>query len=424
MHEIGPQAGAHTVLHFHSVTSSALASELKGSAAGASSRPGESFRGLNADDFVEQLRGKHKAICSMQASARGHLQRHAFRRLLHRRLGAAVRLQCAARRSGAQKMAEAVRHARWLAAVDGLTRQCSARRLQRAWRWVRAKRRWRSAWLQALGKRGKKDDRAWRGLLRASLLGRAPEATGFSQFAVYTESKVLVAKRQEEEGSAGKLQAAARGLRARLLQQRQHQAATVLQGGVRRWHARHVVCRWRRALRRLHDTRRARLRWRASRATALALQPLQTHAVLVHLHVQKELQRVESECTREKTDFEHAFKRWAAKMERQMLAKRLHADWIPQMNVERGESYYFNVKTGESSDEHPNMRQARATEKKQRALGEQQVSERLERLKEYEALLRDGEGDRLAEYAEQAAKVVADAGALRQPAANARWVLH
>ena len=34
MHEIGPQAGAHTVLHFHSITSSALASELKGSAAG------------------------------------------------------------------------------------------------------------------------------------------------------------------------------------------------------------------------------------------------------------------------------------------------------------------------------------------------------------------------------------------------------
>ena len=76
--------------------------------------------------------------------------------------------------------------------------------------------------------------------------------------------------------------------------------------------------------------------------------------MLVHLHVQKELERVEREAVREKADFEGAFRKWSARMERQMLSKKLHADWIPQMNVERGESYYFNVKTGESSDEHPN----------------------------------------------------------------------
>ena len=55
-------------------------------------------------------------------------------------------------------------------------------------------------------------------------------------------------------------------------------------------------------------------------------------------------------------------------MERLTLAKKLHADWIPQMNVESGESYFFNVRTGESSDEHPNMKQVRATERKQRQL--------------------------------------------------------
>ena len=46
----------------------------------------------------------------------------------------------------------------------------------------------------------------------------------------------------------------------------------------------------------------------------------------------------------DKSEFEAAFRRWVAKMERKTLEKKLHADWIPQMNVERGESYYFNVR--------------------------------------------------------------------------------
>lgn len=389
-----------------------------------SAQPASGFRGLNADEFVEQLRGKHRAVCTLQAGARGRIQRIRFQRLMHQRLGATVRLQCAARQACARRTIKAVRHAQWLEACDALLRLHSARRVQRAWRWVRRKRLWRSIWLAAVAKRAKKEDKRWRGALRASLLPRAPESTGFSQYAVYTESKVLTAKRQEEECGAARLQSLARALRDRKQLAREVAAATVLQSGMRRWRVRAVVCRWRRALRRLHDARRAKLRWRTARATALALQPLQTQAVLVHLHVQKELGRVTSEAAREKTDFEIAFKKWSAKMERQMLAKKLHADWIPQMNVEKGESYYFNVRTGESSDEHPNMRQVRATERKQRAAGEAQVAERLGRLRDYESLLREGEEARLAEYVEQASKVVADATALRQPAAAARWVQH
>ena len=89
--------------------------------------------------------------------------------------------------------------------------------------------------------------------------------------------------------------------------------------------------------------------------------------------------------------FEEAFRKWAAKMERLTLQKKLHSDWIPQMNVEKGESYFFNVRTGESSEEHPNMRQVRTTERKQRQAGEEQITERLKRLKDYEDLLRSGE---------------------------------
>jgi len=124
--------------------------------------------------------------------------------------------------------------------------------------------------------------------------------------------------------------------------------------------------------------------------------------VLVQLNISKELTRVQQEVVREKGEFEDAFKKWAAKMEKLTLAKKLHADWIPQMNVGSGESYYFNVRTGESSEEHPNMRQVRATEKKQRALAEAAVGERLQHLRDYEQRLLEGQTHQMGVYAEGA----------------------
>jgi len=132
---------------------------------------------------------------------------------------------------------------------------------------------------------------------------------------------------------------------------------------------------------------------------------------------------VQSEATREKGDFETAFRKWAIKMEKLTLAKKLHADWIPQMNMERGESYYFNVKTAESSEEHPNMKQVRATHAKQRALAEAAMEERLALLQGYEEQLREGLLKQLEAYSEQAAKVVAEAAVLTQVSnSGVRWV--
>ena len=138
--------------------------------------------------------------------------------------------------------------------------------------------------------------------------------------------------------------------------------------------------------------------------------------MLVQLHVSKELEHVHEEVLREKRDFESAFRKWAAKMEKLTLTKKLHADWIPQMNVERGESYFFNVRTGESSEEHPNMKEVRKTEKKQRKLAEETMEERLARLQGYEEQLRDALRTELEAYAEQAAKVAAEAAVLAQVA--------
>ena len=93
-----------------------------------------------------------------------------------------------------------------------------------------------------------------------------------------------------------------------------------------------------------------------------------------------------------------------------------------QMNIDSGQSYYFNVRSGESSEEHPNMKQVRATEKKQRALAEAAMGERLKRLQAYDEALREGQAAQLSGYAVQAAKVMRDAGALALPATSVKWV--
>ena len=380
------------------------------------------LRGLSADEFVEQLRGKHDAICCIQASVRGRKQRLSFRRLVHERLGAAVRLQCVARQGGARRAAAAERHKLWLRRCQALRERFSARRLQRAWRWARDNRRWRALWCARVAKKAKREDRAFRRKLTATLAPRPESPTGFSEFAMYTESRTLAAKREADDAAAKKGQALWRAAKVRSKHAARVAAAVVLQAAARRRLARTGPCRWRRALRAHHNRRRARLRWRTARATALALQPLQTHAVLVRLHVCKELDRVQSEAEREKGDFEGSFAKWSARMERQTLAKKLHADWIPQMNLERGESYYFNVRTGESSEEHPNMRQVRATEKKQRQLAEAQMRDRLERLRDYEEQLREGEEQQFDGYRRHAARVLSEAAANLRPTAAPRWV--
>ena len=373
-------------------------------------------RGLSAEGFVTQLRGQHRAVCTMQAAVRGWRMRTAYRRQVNRRIGGAVRLQCCARRWVARRALRVQRERRIVAARRAMREWHSARRVQRAWRWSQYKRRWTAAWRAQMAHAAGADDKAWRAVLKRSLLPKAQEATGFSQYALYTESKVLATRRAKEEGSAQRLQAVVRALKVRVLWRKLHRAASVLQAGVRRWRACTRECPWRRALRRHHAARRARRRWRSQRAAALALQPLQTRAVLVQLHVSKELEHVHEEVLREKRDFESAFRKWAAKMEKLTLTKKLHADWIPQMNVERGESYFFNVRTGESSEEHPNMKEVRKTEKKQRKLAEEAMEERLARLQGYEEQLRDALRTELEAYAEQAAKVAAEAAVLAQVA--------
>ena len=134
-------------------------------------------------------------------------------------------------------------------------------------------------------------------------------------------------------------------------------AVCTLQAAARGWRARTRARWWRRSLRRLHASRRAGAVWRARCDAAHRVQAAQTHAVLVQLHVAKEVSLLQREATREKKDFDAAFGKWAARLQKHYVSKKLHADWIPQMNTLNGSSYFFNLKTGESSEDHPNLKQ-------------------------------------------------------------------
>lgn len=388
----------------HGEGSSGTAENAPAIGAGGSAHHG--VLGLTTEEFVHRLRGQHRAICAIQARFRGRQSLLAYRRLQADRVAAAVRVQCIVRRSYAFRTLQAKRHARWLGRCAAITERHSARRLQRAWRWTFRKRQWRTIWLRSVQARAAKDDRKWRRALRATLDGPRPlTPTGFSQFSVYVESKSAQERKLAEQTAARVLQSLSRGLADRRAMHEQARAAIAMQTAVRGWRARTLDRWWRWALCKLHARRSSRMRWRSIHATGQALLPGQTHAVLVHLHVSKEVSRLKAEVTREKCEFEEAFKKWASRMEKHVLGKKLHSDWIPQMNLGSGESYYFNVRTGESSEEHPNMRQVRATERKQRQLAEATISERLNLLRGYEDQLVDGRTEQLANYEQASAAV-------------------
>ncbi|KAL1503756.1 hypothetical protein AB1Y20_012225 [Prymnesium parvum] len=389
--------------HITAVSGQLQQQEPQTSAMGAVATPPSALQGLSAEEFVERLRGQHHAICTIQAVFRGRRHRLAYAALLSKRVAAAVRIQTFARGGAAVRAVRARREVRLRQASAALARRHQAVRLQRAWRWARKKRRWNNAWRRDEALAAAAADKAWRvGLERTQAEARRADQTGFSKYSVYIESKQAKDRKQAEDAASITIQAAGRGRRVRRSACFRSRAATRVQAAWRRRLARSHALWWRLSLRKLHLTRRAHARWRALHATNRALLQTQSRALLVQLNISKELGRVRQEAIKEKDEFEEAFKKWAVRMEKQTLNKKLHADWIPQMDVGSGESYYFNVRTGESSAEHPNMRQVRATARKQRALAEAAMTERLACLQTYESQLCEGRLAQLRAYAAQA----------------------
>ena len=368
------------------------------------------FDGLSADDFVAKLRVQHTAVCAVQAHARGALARRRFAAAAAARCAAAIAVQCRARVGKARRAAAAAAAAQARGARGDARRVARGAAAAAGVAVARAVGRWRAAWRKRAAAQCRADDLEWRAAVRASLVPRAPEASGFSSQSIYIESKSLAERRAAEDAAAAALQAARRGTLARRARAAAVAAAVVLQAGARRRRAVARALWWRRALGRLRAARRARARWRAGREAARALLPAQRRAVLASLHVGKEVAAVQADAARERRDFEESFRKWAAKMTKTMLARKLPSDWIPQMNTLTGASYFFNLKTGEAAEEHPNLKAAKKTERTQRKLAEEQLSERLATLREYEERLADGRAQVLERYAAEAAAAWATLG--------------
>ena len=135
----------------------------------------------------------------------------------------------------------------------------------------------------------------WRRRLRLALNGpRCASPTGFSQYSSYVEAKGLKEMRETREAATRLLQRVSRGAAKRLEARERLHRVIVLQAFARRRSARVRALWWRRALGRLRAVRAQRLQWQAFRGATQGLLPLQTHAVLVQLHVCKEILSVQA----------------------------------------------------------------------------------------------------------------------------------
>jgi len=340
---------------------------------------------LTAVSFLERLQSQRRAVCKLQAGARGRLHRRHCRCWAASRAAATLRLQSHARRFAAHRVAGALReavrreHARRLGALH------SARRLQRAWRWRRRVRWWRDRWLRRLAAEGAATLVTWPNELQQSL-GRpsAAAASEFTPSASYSEAPRLRERREAEHAAARALQRWARGGRTRGWRRRWDDATRRLQAAWRGWGARTRQLWWRRALRRLRAKRGEELRWRALRATSRRLAPLREHAVMLVAKTEEERDAVKLEVAAERGRLEEAYGAWAKGSRSQLLARKLHQerhalrlcpclcrdedemdpmrgavisldlrcrtqDWVPQMDPATSGTYWFNLRTGEST---------------------------------------------------------------------------
>ena len=81
--------------------------------------------------------------------------------------------------------------------------------------------------------------------------------------------------------------------------------------------------------------------------------------------------------------FASAFRAWERKIWKGIEKSKLTPEWIPQMNAATGETYYLNLNTGTTHEEHPNAPKARKTVQEEWTRGERQLAKRFSALEDY-----------------------------------------
>lgn len=98
-------------------------------------------------------------------------------------------------------------------------------------------------------------------------------------------------------------------------------------------------------------------------------------------------------------------------MRKALLSRKLSSEWLPQLHPQTGEAYYFNMATGESRRQHPNMRLADLAVARERKSGEAQMEARFAMISEYKegvvasaAAVREGCAGRIVALREEHAR--------------------
>lgn len=97
--------------------------------------------------------------------------------------------------------------------------------------------------------------------------------------------------------------------------------------------------------------------------------------------------RVRDELVREETRFASEWKKYEAKLQKDVLKSKLPAEWIPQMDAISGEAYFLNTKTAKASREHPNKSLFNQLTTKQHVRAEELYAGQVTRLEEYQQRL-------------------------------------
>lgn len=117
------------------------------------------------------------------------------------------------------------------------------------------------------------------------------------------------------------------------------------------------------------------------------VKPIDMELVEWKCRIGVEKTRVQDELFREETRFASEWRKYEAKLQKEVLKSKLPAEWIPQMDVISGEAYFLNTKTAKVSKEHPNKSLFNQLATKQHARAEELYASQVTRLEEYQQCL-------------------------------------
>lgn len=115
-----------------------------------------------------------------------------------------------------------------------------------------------------------------------------------------------------------------------------------------------------RAMRRMRMEQERQRNWTCVRARLDQTLPEERSILSSFVQIERRSQRIRRALEQERSAFESKCALWRTRIERDVLAKPLPVDWIPQQSRVGGRSFFLNTSTGKVQEENPNLVSVRA----------------------------------------------------------------